>query len=265
MCSLDQDGHLCEAPPDQPPLPDIEGVSFYDVSNLSERYIVRQLKLLEELSIEQLLTQHLLSWMAVAQDSASVPAKAALVEWIFNHSKFPTDSWQANVMSHPIVPQPDSNGDMQYRCLKDLVDPTSVFSALYFAEENVFPCTKFFARHKAALQACGISAGLSKETPLDRARVYSQCGADMQVLMAKTTQLLLERIPYEVGNAALPTDELRALEWLPGTSATGEIILLSPNACRGPEDSYLVDRVWGAVNFAVTRQWKTILGEYPRS
>lgn len=261
MCNLDQGGRLCEAPSDLPPLPDIGGVSFYDVSNSSERYITRHLKLLEKLTIEQILTQYLLPWTVVAQDIVSMPAKAALVEWIFDHSNFPTDSWKMNVMSQPIVPLPTSNGQKRYRCLKDLVDPTSVYSTLYFEEENVFPCAEFFARHKGAFQACGISAGLNKDSPLDRAKVYSQYGADSQLLMDKVTNLLQARVPYEVSSAVLPTDKIRALKWLPGTSTSGEMALLSPNVCRGADDRHLVDKVWGTVNFFVTGFWKKVLGE----
>lgn len=260
MCSLDQDGYLCEAPYDLPPLPDIEGVSFYDVSNASERYVIRQLKLLENLPLEQILTQHLLPWMATTQDSVSMPAKAALVDWIFDHSKSPKDSWKKNIISQPIVPLPTGHGNMQYRCLKDLVDPTSPYSALYFDEENVFPDAEFFARHKIAFEACGISAGLNEDTPLDRARFYSRCGADKQLLMDKVIHLLQGRVPYEVSSAELPTDEIRALKWLPGTSTTKEMALFSPNVCRGADESPLVDRVWGTLNFTVSRYWRKVLG-----
>ena len=261
MCSLDQNGHFCEAPSDLPPLPNVEGVSFYDVSNASENYVTRQLKLLEILTIEQILTQYLLPWMATTQDNASMPAKAALVEWIFGHSKFPTGSWKTNIMSQPIVPLPTEDGKTRYRCLKDVVDPTSVYSTLYFEEESVFPCAEFFARHKGAFHACGISAGLNKDTPLDRAKVYSQYGAEFQVLMDKVTNLLQGRVPYEVSSAALPTDEIRALKWLPGTSTSGEMALLPPKVCRGADDRHLVDKVWGTVNFSVTGFWKKVLGE----
>lgn len=265
MCSLDQEGLLCEAPSDLPPLPDIQGVSFYDVSEASEKHIVRQLGLLERLSMEQILTRHLLPWMAMTQDIASMPAKAALVNWIFDHSKSPTESWKMNIISQSIVPIPNGDGNVQYRCLKDLVDPTSVYSALYFEEENVFPCAEFYARHKIAFQACGISAGFTEDTPLDRARVYSQCGADLKIMMDKVRQLLEGRVPYEVSSAAPPADEIRALEWLPGTSTSGEMVLLSPNACRGADDGHLVDKVWGTVNFAVTRYWRKVLGVYHES
>lgn len=262
MCDLDQDGQLCEAPSDLPPLPDIEGVSFYEISNASEKHVTRELKLLDRSTIEQILTKYLLPWMTMTQDKASMPAKAALVEWIFDHSKSPTSSWKKNIMSQPIVPLPTDDGNKRYRCLKDLIDPNSVYSTLYFEDENVFPCAEFFARHKGAFQACGISAGLNKDTPLDRAKVYSQHGADFQVLTDKVTNLLQGRVTYEVSSAALPTDEIRALKWLPGTSTTGEMALFSPNVCRGADDSHLVDKVWGTVNFSVTGFWKKVLGEY---
>ena len=265
MCALDQGGYLCEAPSDLPPLPDIEGVSFYNIANASEKYVVRRLGLLEKPSIEQILTRHLLPWMATAQGIASTPAKAALVDWIFHHSRSPTDSWKMNIISQPIVPLPISNGNLQYRCLKDLVDPTSDYSALYFEEENVFPCAEFYARHKTAFLACGISAGLTQDTPLGRARVYAQCGADMQVLTDKVRKLLQGRGPYELDWTALPIDEIRALKWLPGISTTGEMALFSPNTCRGADDSHLVDKVWGTVNFAVTEYWRKVLGKYSGS
>ena len=262
MCTLDEGGHLCEAPSDLPPLPDIGGVSFYDVSCFSEKYVVRQLELLENLSIEQILTQHLLPWMAMAQDIASMLAKAALVDWIFHHSKSPTDSWKENIISQPIVPLPISHGNTQYRCLKDLVDPTSVHSALYFEEENVFPCAEFYARHKTAFRRCGISAGFTEGTPLDRAKVYSECGADLQVLTEKVRQLLQAQPSYGFDETTLPMHEIKVLEWLPGTTITGEMALFSPSTCRGADDSHLVDKVWGTVSFAVTDYWRKILGKY---
>ena len=261
MCDLDQSGHLFQAPPNLPPLPDIPDITFYEVSNPGESYIIRQLHLLEETSTQDLLTKHLLPWMQRAQDSSLLPAKEALVSWIFEHSKNPTESWISSVISWPVVPLTNINGCRTYRCLKDLVDPSSRFACLYFPEENVFPCPEFVRRHRSPLAACGLSKGFTWSTPLQRAKYYSKCDADLQVLHEKVKYLLNIPIQPEPSLSEASISEIRTLNWLPGVSATGEPALMSPSVCRGSDQSQLVDLVWGTVSYSVRREWMKILGK----
>lgn len=261
VCDLDQDGHLFEAPLGLPPMPDIPGVSFYDLSNPSESYLIRQLHLLEDISIQDLLTKHLLPWMQDAQDPLMLPAKEALINWIFDNSKNPTENWMSSVMSWPVVPLAAHNGDRTYRCLKDLVDPSSRFASLYFAEENVFPCPDFVKRHKRALTACGLGNGLTWSTPLQRAAYYAKCGADLHIIQDKVKCLLNVPIQWKPSISEALTSEIRTLRWLPGVLATGESALLSPSVCRGSDQSQLVDLVWGTVPYSVSKDWKKVLGK----
>ena len=252
---------MFETPPGLPPMPDIPGVSFYEASNPSEIYLIRQLHLLEEVSTQDLLTEHLLPWMQDVQDVSMLPAKEALVDWVFDISKNPSETWISSVMGWPIIPQPAHSGNRTYRCIKDLVDPCSGFASLYFAEENVFPCLDFAKRHKGALAACGLGNGVNSSTPLLRAAYYSRCGADLDVLRDKIECLLAVPIEPKPGFSETLIGEFRNLKWLPGTSATGEPTLMSPSACRGPDQSRLVDLVWGTFPYSVSKDWKKLLGK----
>ena len=242
-------------------MPDIPGISFYGLSNPSEIYLIRQLQLLEEISTLDLLIKHLLPWMQDAQDPLMFPAKDALVSWIFDNSKNPTENWISRVMTWPIVPLAAHDGVRIYRCLRDLVDPSSRFASLYFAEENVFPCPDFVKRHKGALVACGLGNGVIWSTPFLRAVYYSRCGADLHVLQDKVKCLLEVPIELEPSLPETSISKIRTSRWLPGVLATGEMTLMSPSACRGPDQSQLVDLVWGTVPYLVSKDWKKLLGK----
>lgn len=256
---------MYEALPQLPSLPEIVGIHFYTIDvDAAEKYIVRKLNLLEKISMEQALTKHFLPWMATTQDDSLVSAKEALVNWIFDNSKTPSESWMTNIISQPIVPLPARNGYKHYRCLRDLIDPASTYSALYFDEECVFPCPEFLKQHEVALRSCRLSKGIKSTTPLDRARYYSSCGATVQELQRKVTLLLKVLIEWDFGSSAISINEIRSLKWLPGKSVDGHFALFAPNECRGIDQGHLVDVVWGTADYSVSEDWRRILGQYVR-
>jgi hypothetical protein len=199
--------------------------------------------------------------MQDVEDVSILPAKEALVDWVFDISKNPSETWISSVMGWPIIPQPAHNGNRTYRCIKDLVDPCSGFASLYFAEENVFPCPDFAKRHKGALAACGLGNGVNSSTPLERAAYYSRCGADLDALQDKIKCLLKVPIEPNHGFSEALIGEFRKARWLPGTSANGKPTLMSPSTCRGRDQSQLVDLVWGTVPYLVSKDWKKLLGK----
>lgn len=250
---------MYEIPAQLPPLPDLEGVSFYNVPSDGERYVLEQLNLLEKISIETLLTRHLLPWMkSVFEDSLST-TKDALVDWIVHRSKIPSESWITNIISQPIIPVSVGKGQRIFKCLQELVDPTSRFSQLYFEEEHVFPLNSFFMKHKDALKACGLSDGVSSFTPLDRARIYSQHEVEEERLTERVECLFKAPITQEFSNSD-SVNEFRISRWLPGASTDGTPVFISPSHSRGSDQAYLVDKVWGTVPFSVRWEWKKLLG-----
>ena len=199
--------------------------------------------------------------MATARDPSTEPAKEGLVDWIFDNSKNYTHPWRSNLKNHPLIPLPKSAQQCrQYRCLKDLVNPTSDFSGLYFQEEDKFPCPEFYKRHEAALALCGINNGTTSSTPLERARHYSKCGADLQELREKVECLLTVPIRGDFTSSRSSMNDIRSLKWLPGSSTVGDSTLLSPDSCRGADQSDLIDNVWGTSNLDVRGSWREILG-----
>ena len=254
--------HVFEAPIDLPPIPEIPGVSLYDLSNQSERYVVKRFKLIEDISLVDLLKHHLLPWAVTVQEGSLITAKEALIEFTFNKSRYATEPWAKEVSKFPIIPLPLTDGQRRkYRSLSGMIDPTSGLSRLYFGHEDVFPCPRFFEQHKEALKACGISSDLSWNTPLDRVRYYSQCGVDVTSLEAKVKCLLQLRIHEELGSSESSIAQIRTLRWLPGFPTVGSTMLLFPSQkSRGFDESDLVDRVLGTTRFLVNDGWKKLLG-----
>ncbi len=257
-CALNNGEEVHRLPYNLPALPNIKGLSFYDPTNSSERYLVDKLGLLPKLDLENLLRRFLLPWMEAITDSSLLVAKEALADWIFQQSFWPSSSWLANVISHPIVPLPRCGGVQLYRCLEDVVDPDSQFAQLYFVDENVFPSKEFFQRNRASLRACGIRNGAdSLAMILRRAKSYSQRIPDGQ-LVEKVKLLLKAPITEPISSDF--TQNIRRLKWMPTTLAGGTIGLSTPSKCRGADQGQLVDNVWGITEFYVGNTWSQILG-----
>ena len=260
--SLDKDGRYYELPLHLPALPDIRGIFFVDLSNGNEKYILEELGVIGRMSNEQLLIKYLIPWMQITSEEDSV--KRALADWIMLNSKFAEESWIENVLGQPVIPLSISSSKEHgtYARLPDLVDRRSTYAELYFDHEGVFPDENFYQKHKAALLACHIGNGIRFDTPLERARVYSKSDAPVEMLIPKVESLFKVPLDQQVTLSENSVQEIRCLKWVPGISTQGEAVMLSPDKCRGVDDSSLVDHVWGKTKFYVpfASEWRKILG-----
>ena len=255
--------HTFEAPMDLPPMPAISGVSLYDLSNQGERYLVERFNLIGKTDIFDLLEQHLLPWAVTVQDGPMVTAKEALIDFTFKHSRFATGSWAMKVSKLPIIPLPlsDNVHTRQYRCLSGMIDPKSSLSELYFGNEDVFPCPRFFQRHKDALKACGLRHKPNWDTLLERVQYFSQCSADVMILEANVKCLL--QLPFREDQSLSESSisKFRTLRWLPANPVSGSTMtLFSPRKCRGLDEHDLVHYILGTTRFSVNKGWKHVLG-----
>lgn len=255
--------HVFEAPMDLPPIPEISGVLLYDLSNQGERYLVERFNLIEKIDIFDLLKQYLLPWAVTVQAGPMVTAKQALIEYTFIHSRSATSSWAIEVSKLPIIPLPlyGKGHTRHYRCLSDMVDPTSPLSELYFGNEDVFPCPRFFQRHKDALKVCGLRHKPNWETLLERVQYYSQCSADVTSLEAHVKRLLQLPVHEDQSLSESSISKIRTLRWLPANPVSGSTMtLFSPSECRGSDEHDLVHYILGTTRFSVHKGWKHVLG-----
>lgn len=253
--------HAIEVPEGLPPMPDIPDLAFYDFSNASERYLVDVFHLVEDTPFETLMKTHLLPW---AVDNSG-KAKDSLVNFVFSHpkSRYPSSSWIALIENCPIVPisVSSSNGDRQYRCLKDLIRPGSTLSELFFKDEGVFPEKGFFQDHALVLVALGIKSEPTWPDLVGRIQYISRCGADVEKLVDKVKCLLNLPVPLNALNNWSTLNLIRNLRWLPGKPAGGgPLVLLSPTTCRGPALSAMTDFVLGSTEFSPKAEWKSVFG-----
>lgn len=253
--------HAIVVPEGLPPIPDIPDIAFYELSNVSEKYLIDTFNLVEDMAFEDLIKNHLLPWVI----DNSGKAKDSLINFLFAHprSRYPSSSWIALIENSPIVPisVSSSNGNKQYRCLKDLIRPRSTFSKLFFEDEEVFPEKEFFREHTLALNACGIKSEPTWPDIIARIQHFSRCRADAELLISKVEYLFNLSVPPDAFSNELTLDVIRNLEWLPGKSVTGSpLVLLSPKSCRGPALSAITDFVLGSTRFSPKAKWMSILG-----
>lgn len=221
-----------------------------------------RLKELQKITVKELLTRHLLSWMSSVPTSADDYlsfAKTKLVDWIMNkapssHSK----PWQTEVFCHPIIPLPVQDGERRYRYLSGMISPDSDLAKLYDKEEGLFPCSDFWSKHKPKLLTYGMLSSPVWSTPVERIKYFSR--QRHAIDFHKFEALLKLPISPDLSNSHASVKEIRCLKWLPATSVTGESVFLPPSECRGADESQLVDLVWGTTTLTVKSGWKRLLG-----
>ena len=257
-CEILQGGKDFLLPPAFPAFPDLPRLTFFDMNDQSERYIVQELHLVSVASNEALLNDYILPWMVKPRSGDESFARMQLLDWIFGEIKAPDAKIRNLVAKNPIVPIKTNSNAKQFRRLIDLVDPRSESAVLYFEDEPVFPAIDFFEKHELTLGSYGIQRGNESATlPLDRARVYAGRKADAE-LLAKVQKLLTS--PFPASRMYQTNETVQNLAWLPGTMPGGEMELCSPRACRGLDQRDLVDEVWGWLPFNPLPEWKSLLG-----
>lgn len=246
-----------KVPPGLPPLPVIPGISFFDPSNDSERYLLKCFGLLETMALETLLQNYLLPWAVTAQDQDR-KSKKDLIDFVL-HRATRSSSWATLVASFPIIPLDivvDSSDQARYGYLADVVHPYYDISKLYFARENVFPDPAFLKEHSRALLDLGIKRQLTWPDMVNRIQEFSRC--TVGEIGDKVERLLDLPVPNQ--NHSI-VNGIRTLKWIPGTRP-GEISLslLAPNECRGADMSSCTDFVLGVTRFNVKAKWSNLLG-----
>ena len=261
--SLDGDDHLYKAPKDLPPLPDIPQVSFFCPQNSAENLVVESLKALGRVSNKDLLTRNLIPWMLKVptdvEDDLNFP-KLALANWVAKTSPPYSEDWRKDVFSRPIVPLPVLEGQRHYRCLSEMVDPRSAIAPLYDPDERRFPCPDFYTTHSGVLLSYGLLSQPIWSTPLARIQYLSQRPERVDITKVKGV------LNLPVLRKLLQTDSavqaIRSLKWLPGSSKTGQSLLLAPKDCRDAQESHLVDRVLPTTVISVeSDSWKALLSQ----
>ena len=256
--------HSLMVPANLPPLPQIQNVAFFDLSDTSERYLADSFDLLETMSLEALLRNHLLPWI-VAADKNLDPVKAGLIHFIFSneHSKYPSTSWIELIANQPVIPTMAHGGEprRRRRCLVDLVRPETPLSKLYFENEDVIPELSFFRRHEQALISCQIKSQPTWADLLERICYFSRCPVDAAELTEKVKILLRIPPPSEFVADEPNVRRIQTLKWLPGIPVAGtHLSLLSPQDCRGPDQLSLTEYVLGSTTLSPSGDWKKIFG-----
>ena len=264
MCSLDTEGHVYATPADLPPMPDLPNAAFFEPQSTAQNSLIQRLQALETVSRRELFNRHFWPWMVgipAAVDNPLNLVKEAVIDWLIKGSLPSSSAWASDVFAHSIIPLPVHGRQRRYRCLEGMVDPDSELAQFYDVEEGLFPCSDFVAKHKVALLAYGLLSSPLWSTPLERIRYFSKHEGRLD--LQKAEKFLKLPVPTELIRSEASIAEIRRLKWLPGTSITGQPVILAPIECRGAEDNDLVDLVLGttSVNVKKTSKWKRVLGK----
>ncbi len=256
--------YALELPPHLPPLPQIQDLAFFDLSNAKEMYLVKSFDLLGTMSLEDLLKNHLLPW-AIGADASLEAVKDRLIDFIFSNtpSRKPSLSWIKLVANQPLIPilARTDNASRRRRCLVDLVHPQTLLSKLYFEHEDVIPEPKFFAKHETALTLCRIKKEPTWADLVGRICCFSQCLVDAAEISDKVKSLLSISPPADFISDESNINRIQTLKWIPGMPVMGtSLSLLSPQECRGPDQKHLTDCVLGTTTLSPTGDWKKIFG-----
>lgn len=258
------DKYSLMVPTNFPPLPRIQDLAFFDLSDKIENNLVEFFGLMTIMSLETLLRNHLLPWVLAVNEKLD-PVKERLIDFIFTNdqSRNPSRSWIELIANQPIIPVQGrkDHSSRRRRCLVDLVRPHALMSKLYFEDEDVIPELDFFRRHETALTLCGIKSELTCPELVDRIYHFSQRPQDAEQLIEKV-KILLTMPPPSGFEAHEPNlHRIQTLKWVPGIPASGtQLSLLSPQDCRGNDQRPLTCHVLGSTKISALGHWRKILG-----
>lgn len=263
MTAIESSSRAVQIVSSLPPIPTIPGLTFYEPFDLHERYLVDFYGLLENISPDELMFEHLMPFFKEEQDATLAEAKLSLIDFTLDSTSRPSDSWKARFCRLNLVPKASRPGisGLQFRSLADTVDPTAPLSDLFFEDEDVFPEPGFFERHRDMLTSCGLIRELTPELLLKRAQIFAGSKKDMEEVGIKIKRMLSLALSETFDLLPASLEEFRNLKWLPASSSSFEgFRLMSPTDCRAADEKELVDKVLGVVEAEVKPQWKGLLG-----
>lgn len=251
-------------PANLPPLPQIQDLAFFDLSDQTENSLAESFGLVATMSLETLLGNHLLPWALAAHERLD-PVKNRLIDFIFTNeqSRNPSKSWIELITHQPIIPVQGGKdqSNRRRRCLVHLVRPQTSISKLYFEDEEVIPDLNFFRKHKAALILCGIKSEPTWADLLDRIFHFSQRPQDAEQLIEKVKVLLTITPPSGFEADELNVRRVQTLRWVPAIPVSEtQLSLLSPQDCRGDDQRPLMSHVLGSTKISASGHWRKILG-----
>ena len=260
-CDLPGDTFGIRIPPDLPAVCPIPGINFYRSANRSENYLIDKFNLLEQKSTEGLLFEHLLPFVFSNQPEHSVEeVKYSLADFTMTKALHQGRSWSSKLDKFALVPlEPVDPGKARaYRRIMTLVDPESTLAKLFFPDEQVFPESQFFERHRRTLKDCGLQKVINRDIVLERIRFFAQY-QNTEELLKKVGKLVSSPIDVAIledGNIT----EIRTSNWLPANSPSGQLVKCSPLQSRAIEDSELCNHVLNILDSKVHPHWKRLLG-----
>lgn len=246
-----------------PPMPNVPGLTFYEPSSQHEQYLVDYFDLLEKISSDELIFEHLMPSLEEKADSVAAEVKLDFVNFALETNLRPSANWKARFCSMKLVPKAPLPGvrGLQFRSLTQTIDPTSSLGDVFFEDEDVFLEPKFFERHRDVLIACGIVRELTPQILLEHAQTLASSPKDPERLRVKVKHILSLPISTAFDLPAASLSVIRSLKWLPVSGPWFDgLQLMSPAECRAADEKELVDLVLGVFGGYITNEWKRLLG-----
>lgn len=238
----------------------VPGINFYAASEHNEKYVLDSFNLLQEMSTETLLMEHLLPFVFSQHSVELNGVKDSLARYTLDKSCDPRSSWIAKLNQIPLIPLKVHSGQPRaYHQLQTLVNPESRLAKLFFSDEKVFPDQNFFDRHRTALGQCGLPSAVTPHVIFERVQYYAQFH-EVSELLEKVHKMVASSVDSRIFQDAKVISQIRTLEWLPVTLPSRELVRSSPLKSRAIEESDLVDRVYGILDSKISKDWKRILG-----
>ena len=180
--------------------------------------------------------------LPLTQKSNDHKTALAFIDWVFRQViRTPGPFWARLLRKWPVVPVASTSVKPTFALLSRVIDPESRFAQMYFDDEEIFPPSYFFTKHRLALKTLGMSTGSDfPNTLLNRARTFSQRQADTDLPHNVACPLT---VPVAGPSSLSDVQELCQIKWLPAIDPEGSLKLFAPTHCRGLDQAGLIDKV----------------------
>ncbi|KAF4626625.1 hypothetical protein G7Y89_g11535 [Cudoniella acicularis] len=245
------------------PIPDISGHQFLDTTRTSHAgEILQKLRLVTYREIGSIIQDFVIPAWADGQEWTN-SCKEQVSALILMQSSCLNGSARAKLRTLPIIPVGMINGKKtsNFAAPSFLINPLSQdLLKLHFSDEEVLPDAKFFENHGAAIKGCDLKGTLDEDLLLLRVRVYASGKYPAGEVEKRCKQLFKLPCPLRPKAENHQDSELCLLKWLPVRDTNGDLVLKSPNECRGQSDRLLVGSHVPTLGMSISRLWESRLG-----
>jgi sacsin len=153
------------------------------------------------------------------------------------------------------------SGGYKFSPAEELIDPSvQGLKTIFFDDDEVLPVKSFLTQFQVSLRGCGLKTAVDETLVIRLIRSYASSKLPVSLIQTCVRELLKSTCQWTALGGNQKGSELRKVKWLPVINLEGNLVLTSPDQCRGLTDQLLVGFQMPIFKTPISTDWEGKLG-----